>query len=87
MCRRKIELWEDIQRSWLAIIECLPHGMSEMKRHELAKAIYISDLRCFDTVFQRPYRYFSIALKVVFPCTIAKKFSSVIGYGLKFVKM
>ena len=23
-------------------------------------------LRCFDTVFQRPYRYFSIALKVVF---------------------
>ena len=24
-------------------------------------------LRCFDTVFQRPYRYFLIALKVVFP--------------------
>ena len=23
-------------------------------------------LRCFDTVFQRPYRYFSIALKVFF---------------------
>ena len=23
-------------------------------------------LRCFDTVFERPYRYFSIALKVVF---------------------
>ena len=23
-------------------------------------------LRCFDTVFQRPYRYFSIAFKVVF---------------------
>ena len=23
-------------------------------------------LRCFDTVFQRPYRYFTIALKVVF---------------------
>ena len=23
-------------------------------------------LRCFDTVFQRPYRYFSICLKVVF---------------------
>ena len=23
-------------------------------------------LRCFDTVSQRPYRYFSIALKVVF---------------------
>ena len=26
----------------------------------------IEALRCFDTVFQRPYRYFSIALKVVF---------------------
>ena len=24
------------------------------------------DLRCFDTVFSRPYRYFSIALKVFF---------------------
>ena len=24
------------------------------------------DLRCFDTVFQRPYKYFLIALKVVF---------------------
>ena len=23
-------------------------------------------IRCFDTVFQRPYRYFSIALKVIF---------------------
>ena len=23
-------------------------------------------LRCFDTVFQKPYRYFSIALKVFF---------------------
>ena len=23
--------------------------------------------RCFDTVFQRPYRYVSIALKVVLP--------------------
>ena len=25
-----------------------------------------NNLRCFDTVFQRPYRYFSIALKVFF---------------------
>ena len=23
-------------------------------------------IKCFDTVFQRPYRYFSIALKMVF---------------------
>ena len=26
----------------------------------------VTALRCFDTVFQRPYRYFSIALKVFF---------------------
>ena len=44
-------------------------------------------LRCFDTVFHRPYRYFSIALKVVFPNPIAMKFSPVTGYRLKFVKM
>ena len=44
-------------------------------------------LRCFYTVFQRPYRYFSIALKVFFPCPIAIKCSpAVIAYGLKFVK-
>ena len=47
-------------------------------RRELSKRkrLWIGDLkldptasntiRCFDTVFQRPYRYFSIALKVVF---------------------
>ena len=28
--------------------------------------VLILRLRCFDTVFQRPYRYFSIVLKVVF---------------------
>ena len=27
--------------------------------------VLILRLRCFDTVFQRPYRYFSIVLKVV----------------------
>ena len=37
--------------------------------------------------FHRPYRYFSIALKVFFFCPIAIKFSPVIGYVLKFVKM
>ena len=26
----------------------------------------MQDLRCFDAVFQRPYRYFSFALKVFF---------------------
>ena len=35
-------------------------------------------LRCFDTVFRRPYLYFSIALKVIL-------FLS--DFGLKFVKM
>ena len=28
--------------------------------------LFRSILRCFDTVFQRPHLYFSIALKVVF---------------------
>ena len=32
-------------------------------------------LRCFDTVFQRPYRYFSIALKVVFSLSNRYKIS------------
>ena len=30
------------------------------------KLIEVWYLRCFETVFQRPYRYFSIALKVFF---------------------
>ena len=40
-------------------------------------------------VFQRPYRYFLIALKFkcFLPRPIAIKFSPVIGYGLKYVKM
>ena len=47
-------------------------------------------LRCFDTVFQRPYRYFSITLKVFFSlsdrCKIFTSnwlFSPVIGYLTK----
>ena len=28
--------------------------------------VKMCNLRCFDTVFQRPYRYFSVILKVVF---------------------
>ena len=31
-----------------------------------AKGSVTTYLRCFDTVFQRPHRYFSVALKVVF---------------------
>ena len=45
-------------------------------------------IRRFDTVFQRPYRYFSIALKVFFFLVRSLyKFSPVNGYGSKFVKM
>ena len=33
------------------------------------------------------YRYFTIALKVIYPYLIAIKFSSMIEYRLKFVKM
>ena len=37
-------------------------------RYSFSEAIPTASntIRCFDTVFQRPYRYFSIALKVVF---------------------
>ena len=37
-------------------------------------------LRCFDTVFQRPYRYFSIALKVVF--TLSDRYKIFTSYWL-----
>ena len=40
------------------------YSFSSKIRFELIGSKMI--LRCFDTVFQRPYRYFSIALKVVF---------------------
>ena len=36
---------------------------------------------------RRPYRYFSIYLKVIYACLIATRFSPVIDYELKFVKM
>ena len=39
----------------------MPRGLLRTFSHFLACC-----LRCFDTVFQRPYRYFLIALKVVF---------------------
>ena len=36
------------------------------------------NIRCFDAVFWRPYRCFSISLKRFYPCPIATKFSPVI---------
>ena len=33
-------------------------------------------LRCFDTVFQRPYRYFSVAFKVLFSLSDCHKIFS-----------
>ena len=47
----------------------------------------ITYLSCFDTVSRRPNRYYSIALKVIYPCPIATTFSPVIDYELKIVKM
>ena len=35
-------------------------------------------LRCFDTVFPRPYGYFSIALKVIYPCPIVRMLLNII---------
>ena len=39
---------------------------SENRFTSLRLIFYYSTLRCFDNVFQRPYRYFSIDLKVFF---------------------
>ena len=50
LCRLFQEMF-NIRPKFIIVIMCL-------KRHMI--------LRCFDTVFQRPYRYFSIALKVFF---------------------
>ena len=44
-------------------------------------------LRCFNTVSRRPYPCLSVALKWFYPCMIARKFSPVIDYELKFFKM
>ena len=41
----------------------------------------------FDKAFQRPYRYFAIALKVILSLSDRYKFSPMIDYRLKFVKM
>ena len=50
------------------------------------KLPFLTVLRCFDMVFQRPYRYFSIALKVMLSLSDRYKVSSMIDYRLKFVK-
>ena len=56
-------------------------------RSFLSQAAFTTSLKVFRYSFSTAIPIFSIALKVVFPCPIAIKFSSVIGYGLKFVKM
>ena len=52
--------------------------------------IFQASSKCFDTVLSEAIPIFFDRLKSVFfffPCPIAIKFSPVIGYGLKFVKM
>ena len=44
-------------------------------------------LRCCDTVFERPYRCFSIVLEVILSLSTATNFSPLIDYELKLVKM
>ena len=46
-----------------------------------------STFTVFRYSFSEALPMFFNRLKVIFPCPIATKFSSVIGYGLKFVKM
>ena len=63
-------------------------GASEPRLNNSPGGLSVCHSRCFDIVFHRPYRYFSIALKVFFfSCPIPIQFSRVTGYGLKFVKM
>ena len=50
----------------------------------LFRKLNINNVPCFDIVFQRPYRYFSMALKSFYPCLVAIKFSPMIDYRLKF---
>ena len=45
---------------------CSYQSRERERRERLAICVCGATLRCFDTVFQRPYRYFSIALKVFF---------------------
>ena len=56
--------WTTITRAyqiWWQEIENLVLSYSPFESH------FIGALRCFDTVFRRPYRYFSIALKEILP--------------------
>ena len=84
-----VRFLKNLLRNWR--LEACVDLLSTFSYKHLARSPYLNfDLRCFDTVFQRPERYFSIALKVVFSLydrTIAIKFSPVIAYGMKFVKM
>ena len=51
-------------------VTCLYRGLdqnsSPKQSHNSLTFCIKLRLRCFDTVYQRPYRYFAIALKVVF---------------------
>ena len=61
--------WRDIcfDRQPFMFQSVLSYQSRERERRErLAICVCGATLRCFDTVFQRPYRYFSIALKVFF---------------------
>ena len=44
-------------------------------------------LMCFDTVFRRPHRWFSIALKVILSLSDRHKIFTVINFDLKYFKM
>ena len=53
----------NLRCNWLLAIEIYIYGLHEFFTfHCLTRNIFIS---CFDTVFRRPYRRFSIALKAI----------------------
>ena len=61
VCRRVYSFKWKAQNWFFVILKC---GGCESKRRVVYA--FTTPLRCFDKVFQRPYRYFSIALKVAF---------------------
>ena len=58
----------------------MPRGLLQTFSHFLACC-----LRCFDKVFQRPYRYFSIAFKVVF--SLSDRYKIEIGENVVLSKI
>ena len=49
----------------------LPQYLFHAIRYSCYVILHFYHLRCFETIFRKPYGYFSFALKGVYPCLIA----------------